>query len=301
MKKYLKICIGVMLACSITDGAWADTTAKCKKDVGAFCTKTLCQKYCTNASKGADECNCNALNGLCKVGAAGRTDQLAGVTKAMLEACTEGKSADEWQAVTTEDWTALMPKESTDNKNEDVLSGEMRVGEATKKAEELVLEECIRVHAPKYCKTKEISDCDAADLCKKLPDELKAQVEAQTMACIAAKRDPHGRKTGRPAYDCPLDNVDPKTKEPLAMPTPWCSIYSPSWRENILFPDPEKAAKKQRYNDAVSKAQEEGKSKEWIDKNIVLEKSLGQEKEEKLGTDICSRAQTPARCRGEAE
>ncbi|MDP3372337.1 MAG: hypothetical protein Q8S21_05555 [Candidatus Paracaedibacteraceae bacterium] len=60
------------------------------------------------------------------------------------------------------------------------------------------------------------------------------------MACIAAKRDPHARKTGRPEYACP-------TKTPIS----WCSINSPSWRKNFYI-RPRKNRKKNRYVDAFT-------------------------------------------------
>ena len=137
------------------------------------------------------------------------------------------------------------------NDNEDVLPGEMRVGEATKAAEGLVRTECIRILVPKYCAIKNIpaEDCKAEAWCTTLvpttkvtkatinelnahgavkkrdkvdtsesnnevndapvrrdigdaPEILRAQVEAQIMACIAEKRDPNARKTGRPEYRC---------------------------------------------------------------------------------------------------
>ncbi|MES2252943.1 MAG: hypothetical protein V4482_04590 [Pseudomonadota bacterium] len=299
MKYGLKSCLGLILACSMLDVAWASSAA-CKKKVSEHCTKELCQQYCTNASKGADECNCNAMNGLCKVTATNRKDQLFGLTQAQLAACNDGKSETEWKAVVTTEWTALMPKESTANKNEDVRDGEMRVGEATKLAEKLVHEECVKVLAPKYAKVKDLGDYDAEDLCKNTPanaDELIAQKEALLMACIAAKRDPNARKTGRPEYGC-------SAKTPI----PWCSINSPSWRETILYPDPEKAAKKQRYIDSLvdlsTKIDEAKKAKldhSDLDqqlKELVLEKSLGQLAEETSEADICSGARAVAECRG---
>jgi len=207
------------------------------------------------------------------------------------------------------------------NANEDVLPGEMRVGQATKLCEKLIAAECLNVHALKYCavmkkmspackKIKPNDDDNVViakqnekifqDLCKLKTDgsdrELQAQLKAQLMACIAAKRDPNARKTGRPEYACP-------TKTPI----PWCSINSPSWRETILYPDPEKLAKKKRYADELTdlntKIDEAKKAKldhSDLDqqlKDLVLEKSLGQAAEEKIETDICSGEQVPAECR----
>ena len=181
---------------------------------------------------------------------------------------------------------ASVPSDGVANENEDILPGEMRVGEATKTAEGLVRTECMRVLAPKYCSAKKIpeEDCKADSWCKTLvpegrvtkktiselnahgqfkkhnvvdtsennnevndapvkkdvgdvPGELRAQVEAQIMACIAEKRDPNARKTGRPEYRC-------VTKTPI----PWCSMNSPSWREDILWPEDDGVKEERRAN-----------------------------------------------------
>lgn len=197
------------------------------------------------------------------------------------------------------------------NDNEDVLPGEMRVGQATKLCEKLIFDECVNSHARKYCVVmkKMVPACKKIQpegenilvvqenlkvyqgLCKLKTDgsdrELQAQLKAQLMACIAAKRDPNARKTGRPEYNsC-------STKTPI----PWCSINSPSWREDVLYPDPEKVAKKDRYLNAKRDAENEGKTEVWIQKNIVLEKTLGQETEDKNEADICSGEKPVAECR----
>lgn len=296
LKKAFKLCAGAMLAVSMINGASADLAATCKKKVSELCSSKLCREFCANTH--ATECNCNAMNGLCKLGATGRDDILQGQIEAQFAACKASAPEAQWKAVQTDEWIASLPKKSTANKNEDVRPGELRVGEATKLAEKLVHAECIEVHAPKYCEAKKMADCDAESLCKTKPKELKAQVEAQLMACIAAKRDPSARKTGRPEYACP-------TKTPI----PWCSINSPSWREEILYPDPEKEVKKKRYMDALAdlntqiadakKAHADHKELDKDLKNLVLEKSLGQLAEEAAETAICEASQKVASCRGD--
>lgn len=309
LRQSLKFCVGAFLAFNMMNvaNAGAAPANKCKKAVQEHCTKDLCHKYCAAAK--IKDCNCNALNGLCKIGVVGSEDELNGVITAQFEACKAGESKAKWEAVTTDEWTTLMPKKSIANAHEDVLPGELRVGEATKIAEKLIHEECIKVHAPKYCKAKQIDDCNPTALCKTLPKELKAQVDAQLMACIAAKRDPLGRKTGRPTYGCPSDNQDPKTGKVLDKTVPWCAITSPSWREEILYPDPEKSAKKQRYTDALAdlnkqideakKAKADHNDLDQQLKDLVLEKSLGQEVEEKNEADICGGSKTAKQCRGD--
>ncbi len=55
---------------------------------------------------------------------------------------------------------------------------------------------------------------------------LDAQNSAQLMACIAEKRDPFNKKTGRPMVGC--DGRDKLI--------PWCKIVAPSWRDTVETP-----------------------------------------------------------------
>jgi hypothetical protein len=324
MKYGLRSCLGLAFVLGIINGVHSATTSKieksCQADVNTFCAGDRCAEYVRVKKIEGDvkELCANKKGALCEFftgdESSRNTTELQRLNLARYKHCIsfEGNKTlstttqkhenrgvnittmiqtKPWHTTQTIEWLLL-----TEKPGEKLKPGEMNVRQAVKACEKLLKEECIEVHAPKYCEVKQVVDCNVENLCRTQPKELKVQVEAQLMACIAAKRDPNARKTGRPEYACP-------TKTPI----PWCSINSPTWREEILYPDPEKAVKKQRYTDAladlnnkIADAKKEKSDHRELDqqlKNLVLEKSLGQETEERIETDICSGAQPVAECR----
>lgn len=299
LKYGLRSCLGLVIAASMSDVAWSGSAAaksrNCKTAVGTLCSSdaTLCRKYCE--LKKVEDCDCNTQTGLCafEISEASQNEtDLSKLNHARFSACVEeADKKDSWKKITTVPWLLL-----TANQTEQLKPGELSVREAVKVSEKLVRSECINVHAPKYCEVKEVSDCKAQAWCTRIipkkgetldtevsaadvPTELRAQVEAQLMACIAAKRDPSARKTGRPEYACP-------TKTPI----PWCAINSPSWRDKILWPEAADVikARKDEYNEAVRLAKADGKDDKWIAKNIDFPKTYGQVQEEELEAAICA-------------
>jgi hypothetical protein len=312
MKYGLKSCLGLALLCSAPDFAWSSAAAtksrNCKTSVGTLCSSdaTMCRKYCE--LKKIEDCDCNTQTGLCAFHtseeAQNETD-LQKLNHARFVACIEEAGKNElWKKRTTVQWLLL-----TANQAEQLKPGELNVREAVKVSEKLVRQECIEVLAPKYCEVREITDCKTQAWCARIipkkgetsdidvsaadvPTELRVQVEAQLMACIAAYRDPTARKTGRPEYACP-------TKTPI----PWCAINSPSWRDKILWPESADVikARKDEYNEAVRLAKADGKDEKWIGKNIDFPKTRGQVQAEELEASICAGG-SPQRCRAnEAE
>jgi hypothetical protein len=109
----------------------------------------------------------------------------------------------------------------------------MSVQQATATCERLVPEFCMSTSCPMFCSTfysqkdqeRCLSECTLDNRCQLKPlgghDDpknaaLDAQNRDQLMACIAEKRDPEGKRSGRRM-------------------TPWQKIATPSWAR--LFPD----------------------------------------------------------------
>lgn len=307
MKYGLRSCFGLIFVSTMLDvscGAAANRTKinNCKREVGIFCSSdaNTCREYCKG--KKIKACECNTNDGECMfytgADATQNDNELQKLNYDRFLACTKEEGTQKnWQKVTTIDWLIL-----TENKVAKPRPGELNVRDAVKKCEKLVNDECVNIHAPKYCSVKDIQDCQAQRICGiksrtidgeatedaegrstsqyKIEDpELQAQVKAQLMACIAAYRDPKARKTGRPEYEgC-------STKTPI----PWCAINSPSWRDKILWPESAKVikARKDAYNEKVRQAKEEGKDEMWIGKNIDFPMTRGQSAEESIRIDIC--------------
>lgn len=310
LKCGLRSCFGLLIATGISSAAWSSSGVSkirnCKTAVGTLCSSdaTICKKYCE--LKNIEDCDCNTQSGLCAFqtgqNAQNETD-LQKLNHARFSACIEeAGSQGQWKRNTTVQWLLL-----TANKTEKLRPGELSVRDAVKVSESLVRAECINVHAPKYCEVREISDCEARAWCARIipekgatadvdgsavnvPTELRAQVEAQLMACIAAKRDPSARKTGRPEYAC-------STKTPI----PWCAINSPTWRDKILWPESAAVikARKDDYNKKLKQAKDDGRDDKWIAKNIDFPKTRGQLKEEELEAAICDGGGVKS-CRGDA-
>lgn len=309
IKYGLRSCFGVVLVTSVLSSVWgasaANKSRNCKMAVGTLCSTdaTICKKYCE--IKNIEDCDCNARTGLCSFQTSKEVENETDLQKlnhARFSACLE--EIDDkglWKKITTVQWLLL-----TASRTEQLRPGELSVREAVKVSENLVRNECIEVHAPKYCEVREVTDCKAQAWCSRIipkkgegldtevsagdvPVELRAQVEAQLMTCIAAKRDPSARKTGRPEYSC-------STK----MPIPWCAINSPSWRDKVLWPETTEVikARKDEYNEKVRLAKEEGKDDRWIGKNIDFPKTEGQQKEEELESAICN-GEPVKKCKGD--